>query len=441
MHDGIIGELAQIGALRVISRTSAMQYKDSQKSIPEIAHELDVNGLITGTVFYKQSRVQISVRLIEAKTDQNIWTESYERDIHDVLSLQSEIAQDIARQAQITIGLEEIGRFNQASSITPDAYHAYLKGQYYLGKDRTDKKNLKKSLEYFREALDIDPTYAPAYAAIADCYFELDFWGFIERSEAHSLIEAAALKAIKLDDGLAEAHTAMAIVLFTYEWNWIAAEKELKRALELSPNSASTYWEYGQQLILMRRFEEAVAIKERMVELDPLNGWYHANLGWTYTMAGQYEKAINHLQNSKELFPDNVYIHVDLALAHAMKEQYEKAVIEADKALVDSTTLTSPEISILGWVYAEAGRRETTVKLLKWAKKLEQDGALAALYAALGEKEKSLDFLESAYKQHSPIIPYLNLLKTWIFESMRGEQRYQDLLSHLPSPERDLSQK
>jgi len=266
MTDALITDLAQISSLRVISRTSVMRYKGTRKALPEIAKELNVDGIVEGVVVRSADRVRIDAQLIEASTDRHFWARSYERNLGDAIALQNEVAQAIANEIQTKLTPVEQARLAQARPVDPQAYEFYLKGRYFWNK-RTDT-SAQKGIEYFQQAIQKDPNYALAYAGLADAYIVRDD---LSPEEQYSKAKAMARTALQIDDGLAEAHNAMAMSLFCYDWDWPGAEKEFQRALALNPNYAQAHQWYGHFLRAMGRQNSARAEIKRAHELDPLS--------------------------------------------------------------------------------------------------------------------------------------------------------------------------
>ncbi len=276
--DALITRLAQIGALRVISRTSVMGYKGKSKLLPEIAQELSVEAVVEGTVARSGNRVRITAQLVHASSDQHLWAMQYERDLTDILLLQAEVASAIADEVQVRLTPPERARLASARRIDPEAYDAYLRGRLHWNK-RTEE-GMKRGLELFQRALEKDPTYALSHAGVAECYNMLGFWGVAAPHDVSPKAKAAASKALEIDENLAEGHAARAWVRFAYDWDWAGAEKELQRALELNPGYATAHQWYSHLLVYQGRVAEALAEVQRTLDLDPLSLIMNSSGAW-----------------------------------------------------------------------------------------------------------------------------------------------------------------
>lgn len=352
MTEMLITELSKIGALKVISRQSVMQFKGTDKPLPEIARELDVDAVVEGSALHIGERVRITVQLIEAATDRNLWADNYDRDVSDVLELHSEVAQAIARQIKIAVTPEEETRLASGRPLNPKAHEAYLRGRYHWNK-RTEE-GLKKSIEHFQQAVEMDRGYALAYAGLADAYVFLGGYQVFPPKEVNTKAKAAALKALELDDTLAEVHASLAIAKLS-EWDWLGAERELKRAIELNPSYATAHHWYAYYLETLGRFDEAVEEIQRARELDPLSLIIDITAGdIMFQRVGQYDKAIAHYRKTLELDPNFGMTHEWLGRAYAQKGMYEEAIAEYQRSV--SLSGRSPRVMAgLGYTYAVAG--------------------------------------------------------------------------------------
>ncbi|HEX7961164.1 MAG TPA: winged helix-turn-helix domain-containing protein, partial [Terriglobales bacterium] len=292
MTDELISYLMNIEALRVSSRTSVMAYKGVSRPLRQIARELDVSWIVEGTVLHFGDRVRIAARLIEAATERQVWTETYEKDMRDVLALQSEVASDIARAIRVKLSSPEKARLSQSRPVDPEAYQDYLRGRYFWNNRTTE--GLKRAREYFRQAIEKDPTYAPAYSGLADAYAMLGSTGYdvMPPKEAMPLAKAAAINALRLDDSLAEAHAALGYVTLVYDWDWPAAEQELRRAIELNPGYATAHQWTGELMMALNRPDDATKAFKRALNLDPLSIPCNLGLGWSYYFSCKDDLAI-----------------------------------------------------------------------------------------------------------------------------------------------------
>jgi serine/threonine protein kinase/Tfp pilus assembly protein PilF len=434
MTEQLITDLAQISALKVISRTSVMRYKGARKPLPQIAQELGVDAVVEGSVQRSGDRVRITAQLIDARADQHLWARSYERDLRDVLALQDEVAQAIANELKIE--LTPHGQQHLASSrpVDPDAYEAYLKGRYYSSK-RTEKE-LKKSIEYFQQAIEKDPNYASSYSGMAEAYALLGERGNLPSNEALSKGKPAALKAVGLDESLAEAHASLAIIAETLEWDWPTAEREYKRALELNPGYAAGHHWYASYLMYLGRFDEGIVEAKRARELDPLSLAINNALGGRLLLAGRGNEAIAQIQKTLEMDPNFAPAHTSLGYAYLSKGMNEEAIAEFQKGVALSGG--DPDESVdLGFAFAVGGKRDEAKKILtKLKRKRERTfvspAALAILYGALGEKDEAFLWLEKAYELRDPQLTYLKVGPK--FAPLRSDPRFQDLLRRMRLP-------
>jgi serine/threonine protein kinase/tetratricopeptide (TPR) repeat protein len=430
MTEALIANLGKIGALQVRSRTSIMQYKDVKKPLPEIARELNVDAVVEGSVVRVAEQVCISAQLIHAPTDTHLWVESYERDLRDVLALQSEVARTIARQIEITVTPDQEERLAETRPVNPETYMAYLKGMFHLNK--MTPEGTEKGLAYLHQAIEKDPADPLAYGGMALGYVE-SAHGPGAPPDALARAEAAALKALELDGTLTEAHAALAQINLYRDWDWEAAEHAFQRALELNPNLTLTRAQYSWYLLLLGRTDEALAEMRRVQELDPLTPLWPAWQGTQYLWTGQYEKAIDEARKSLELNPDFVVALSVLGSAYAEKGMYEESI----KAHQRAAQISRYRKSGLGCTYAMAGRPEEARQVLA---ELEADPTpydtwfIAQIYAVLGDKDEAFRWLEAAYgPPHHPYVPWIKHPPA--FKPLQDDPRFGDLLRRINLPE------
>jgi len=437
MTEALITDLARIKALRVISRTSVMQYKGVQRPLPQIARELNVDAVVEGSVLRSGNRVRITAQLIHAATDQHLWAESYERDLRDVLSLQGEVARAIANEIQVKLTPQDQARLVSARSVDPEAHQLYLKGRFYWNK-RTEA-GLKKGIEYFHQAIDLDPNYALAYAGIADCYSLLgwDLFGALPPREALPIAKAAARKALEADDSLAEAHNSLAWTKLVFDWDWIGAEREFKRAIELNPGYAATHHWYAECLAGMGRYTEALAEIRQAQELDPLSLIIGSIVGWVFYFDRKDDQAIAEFRKTLELDPNFWVAHWTLGRAFEQKAMFAEAIAEIQKA-IDFSGGSPLALAALGHTYAVWGRRAEAERVLNELKESSKQGyispySIAAIHAALGEKDQAFIWLEKAYEERSGWLIWLRAEP--ISDPLRSDPRFQDLLRRVGLPQ------
>ena len=431
MTEALINHLAKIGALRVISRTSAMHYKGTAKLLPEIARELKVDAIVEGSVLRSGDRVRIAVRLIHAPTEQHLWASNYERDLRDVLDLQREMAQTIAQEIQIKVTPAEQARLARARPVNRKAFLDHLKGRYHLNK-RT-QESLNKAIEQFQSAIEEDPTYAPAYAGLSNCYGLQGTVGIGTKSprETRPLAVAAARKALQIDGELAEAHAALA-TMNHYEWEWAEAEQGFQRALDLNPGYPFAHLLYSDYLVCRGRIEQAVAEARRAEELDPLSENMNWHVGYILYFARRYGEGIQQLQNTLELDPNYAWAHWFLGLSYIQKSMFAEAIASLEKAAVLSKSPT--HVAWLASAYAMSGNTLRARKLFRELMDLQKQryvspGAIAFLNITLGEKERAFEWLEKAYQERSNGMAYLGVDP--FVDPLRSDPRFQDLLRRI----------
>ena len=432
MTDELITDLAQIKALRVISRTSAMRYKQTTKSLQEIARELNVDAFVEGTVLRVGDRVRITAKLIRASTDQNMWAESYERDIRDVLALQSEVARTIVGEIRVELSPQEETRLHKARAVSPDAYEAYLKGRYFWNK--RDRDGVTKGLEYFRQAVDLDPTYALAHTGIADSYLILGMFNWLSPQEAFPKAKAAALKALDIDPNLAEAHTSLAEVK-EQEWDWKGEEMEYQSALALNPGYAIARQWYSVFLSFNGQHEAAIAEARKAEELDPLSPIIGTNLGQVFYNARRYEDARRAIEKALETTPDFFLARYFRGLIDLQEHKLKESVTDLQAAVAlfpgdDQTKAT------LGYAYALTGREGDAQAILAELKEQSKSRyvspyQIALVCVGLGKKGEALGWLEESYRQRDSQLPWIRVEP--IFDPLRSEPRFKDLIRQLDS--------
>lgn len=427
MTDVLIADLAQISSLRVISRTSVMQFKETKKSLAEIAHQLNVDGVIEGSVLRSGDRVRITAELVDTSTDRHVWARTYERKVGDVLTLQGEVARAIAGEIQARITPQESGRLARNRTVSPAALEAYLKGRFFWGE--YTEESLTKSIEAYEQATRIDPAYAAAYAGLSESWTGLGWIGARPWDEVRAMAKEAATKALAIDDALSDAHAAVAVVSLR-DWDWKKAEEEDQKAIALNPGYPTAHLSYSNMLRYLGRAEESIAQARRAIELDPLAVLSNQVLADAYLSARRYDLAIAQCQAALELHPEESSLHHILGWAYVYQGKYENGVESITKSLaldgVDPDF--SPDLAYINAVRGRKGEaRKTLGRLLALAKQAPLDpGLIALIYAGLGQTQEALALLEQAYAQHSAMM-------TWIkvdarFDNIRQEPRFQSLM-------------
>ena len=433
MTDALIGDLAKIGGLHVISRTSSMHYKGTKKALPEIAREINVDAIVEGTVQRSGDRVVIRTQLIHAPTDRHLWVRDYTRDMRDVLDLQSEIAQAVAQEVRIQMTPDEQARLSSRRPVRPKAYDDFLQGRYLYWNKRTEE-NLNKAIALFRSAIKEDENYAPAYVGLADCYNALGAVqvGAMPPRDARRNAEEAATKALQLDSGLAEAYSALGYVKH-FNWEWNAAEQDHKRAIELNPNYANGHNFYASYLMSRGRIEESIAESNRARELDPFSLSISTQRGFLLEQARRYDEAIEQLRSVTAMDPKHYQAYWTLGHTYAANRQFDEAIAASEKA-VELSERTPGALGILGLAYGLAGRKADATKVLNELLELNKSryvtpAALVNVYVGLGDKEQAFVWLEKAYQEGSNYVVWLKVFP--LLDPIRFDPRFINLVQRV----------
>lgn len=434
--DELITVLAKVSSLRVISRTSVQQYKRAREPLPEIARKLNVDAVVEGTILRWEGRVRITAQLLDARTEAHLWAESYERDLGDVMKLQAEITQAIARQINVRLSSEDQSRLKSAGRVNPAAHESYLKGRYFWNK-RTDA-TLKKAQEHFEDAISKDPAYALAYSGLADTYF---FRGYIfGRSDPREVMpkaKASALRALELNPALAEAHTSLGLVLFFYEFDLPRAGQEFEAALQLNPNYPTGYHAYSAYLAIMGRHQEAIRAAQRGLAIDPLSIPINNFLGETLMFAQEWERAAEQFRQSIEMDPNVWLLHFNLGLVF---EETGK-LHEAAEEYLTVCALEGASPHTLGALRAACERdglagfrkQKFSPDLESWDGWSSDPFRIAQDQARLGENDSALALLEQAYEAHSGWVVWIQNYPH--FHGLRSHPRFQRLARRLGLPQ------
>ena len=434
MTDEIITDLAKLPGIRVISRTSAVQYKGTHKTLPQIARELNVDAVVEGTVLRSGNRVRIRTQLIYAPADRHIWAQAYERDLKDVLELQASVAQDIAGEIQLKLTSQQQTNLAAARPVDPEAHELYLKGRFFWNK--RDQTGFAKAVDYFQQAIAKDPNYASAYAGLADAYALSGGLNLIPVAEVMPRAKATAERALELDSNLAEAHASLGLIAPFLNWNWADAKKHYERALELNPNYATAHHWYAEGYQMpMGRVDDALSEVHKAQELDPLSAVIATDMGKELYFARRYDEAIVELRRALEVDPNFVSAHNWISDTLLEKGDYSDAITELEK----TKPFREERIYIrqTAYLHARMGRRAQAQAELAKSLQLSQgkpvsSGAVALTYAALGDKDKAFLWLEKAYTEKSS---FMTCLKFWsVFDPLRSDPRFGDLLSRVGLP-------
>jgi TolB-like protein/DNA-binding winged helix-turn-helix (wHTH) protein/Flp pilus assembly protein TadD len=424
MTDELITDLAQISALRVISRTSVMLYKGARRPLPVVARELNVDAIVEGTVLRSGDQVRITAQLIQASADRHLWAQSYQGDLRNTLSLQKQVAGAIADQIRIELTPHEKAVLKNAKAVDPEAYEDYLRGRFFFNK----RNRGEKAQRYFQQAIEKDPSYPPPYTGLADIY---------QLSDNPRLARESVQKALNLDNELAEAHNSLAELLYRFDRDWAGAEREFKRALELNPNYAPAHHWYSMYLAVVGRRQQALAEAQKAYALDPLSPVVGANLAKKLQENGQYDKAIDQAKRTLELEPNSAVTHSVLGIVYEDKKMYADAITEYKTSLQLGGSPGEMR-GLLGYVYAATGDLGNAEKMIRELNQLWPGHARAALdlaviYSGLGQKDRALYWLGKASEKE--VGDLIEIGQDPHFAALRGDQRFQALVNRVGVPQ------
>ena len=439
LTEEMITQLARLDPdrLRVTARSSTWKYKRADRDIRRLRRELGADYVLEGSVRRAGERVRVTAQLVQVVDQTHIWAETYEREMRDVLVLESEVARSVARAIAMTLAPEAEARLARARPVRPESYQDYLRGRYFW--NRRTEAALRQALGYFQQAVAADPGYAPAYSGLADCYSSLgasSVVGGLPPRQAMPEAKAAALKALEIDGSLAEAHTSLAIVHLLYDWDLAASEKEFKRALDLDPDYTAAHHWYSHCLLPLGRTEESLAESRRALELEPLNLVINIHLGWHYLYARQYDEAIEQYRRTLELDPGFPQAKRYAAWAFLQKGRHAEAIAALQAVL--SALGRKPEVEAeLGHALAVAGRRAEARAVLEGLTQLSSSRyvspySVALVHAGLGDRDQALAWLDKAYAERSDYMPYLGLEP--MLDSLRSDPRFDALVRRVGVP-------
>ncbi|MFZ0199348.1 MAG: hypothetical protein WB523_00750 [Candidatus Sulfotelmatobacter sp.] len=435
MTEELIGRLSRIHGLRVISRTSTMHFKNTQLSVPEIARMLAVDAIVEGSLIHEGHQIRVHAQLIRAATDEHIWAGEYQRQYQSILEVQEEVARNIVEQIELNVTPEERAFLASRPPVDPEAYENYLKGRYYFSQRTEDA--LHKSIASFQQATARDPGYAPGYSGLAEAYAMLGFRGGLPSKDALSGAKKAALRAIELDNSLAEPHACLAFIKETYDWDWPGAEREYKQALELNPGYAQAHNWYAGYLTYTGRFNEGVAEATHARELDPLSLPLNNALAGRLLAAGRYDEALRQVQQTLDLDDHFAPAHQTLGWVYLHSGKRNDAIREFQNALELSGGADTDIQLDLGFAYAVSSRREEAKRILVKLEQMHQQGivpsaSVAVLYGALGESSEAFIWLEKACDERDPQLIYLKAGRR--FEPLRNDPRFAQFVRRVGLP-------
>ncbi len=430
MTDELIAVLSKIGGLRVVARTSAMRFKGEKTTARSIGQELKVASLVEGSVRKSRNQVRITVQLVDSQSEEQLWSETYDRDLQDVFAVQTDIAQQVAGALELRLGVRESSVLQRQQTQNPEAYALYLKGRFHWNSRAESEVN--KAMKYFEEAIGRDPRYALAYVGLADCHSILGTYGYRRGAVVYPQAKELAEKALSLDESLAEAHASLGQTLMWYYYDWARSGSEFDRALQLNASYATARMWRATHHAALGRFGDCLIEARKAVELDPLSMITLTELAKNLYLAGRYDEAIDQYRNSFQVDPNFPIAHKGLSEVYVQKGMHDEAIAEIEKAIA----LSGRSIFILddlGYIYASAGKRDEAAKVLEDLDRLASDQYVPAygrvlICAALGDKEKAMAWLEKAYEERSFLV-YLKVDP--VFDALREEERFATLLDRM----------
>jgi TolB-like protein/Tfp pilus assembly protein PilF len=435
ISEALINSLTELQQLRVTARSTTFRYKGKDVDPQRVGRELHVATVLTGRVRYMQDTLNVQVDLVDATTGAQLWGAGYERKISDVIAVKQAIAREITERLKLKLSGEEQRRLVKRDSTNPEAYQFYLRGRYFWNKRTPD--GIKRAFEQFQQAIESDPNFALGYVGLADSYTALTFYNFAAPRETMPKAKESAMKALELDDTVAEAHASLAHILMNYYWDWSTAEKEFKRSIELKPDYATAHQWYAIHYLTARgRLEEALQEMKKALELEPASLVMNTFMGATLYYAGRYDEAIDQCRRTIEMDPNFAVAHWHLGLAYEQKQSFDAAIEEFQRAI--SLSGGSPLMTAaLGHAYAKSQKTyEANKTLNELSEQSKQEYVspleIAAIYVALGDNEKAFQLLEEAYADRSFHLVNLNVSPR--FESIRSDLRFQDLIRRVGLP-------
>ena len=425
--ESLINNLSQLNQLRVMAHSTVLRYKSEELDAQQVGRELKVNAVLTGRVLQVGDRLSIRIELVDTTDGARLWGKHYERNLADIFAVQEEIAREISENLRVKLTGEDKKRLTKRQTENTEAYHAYLKGRYYWNKRTTEW--LKKGVEYFRQAIDLDHSYAAAYAGLSDSYTLLLVREALPSVEGFAKAKAAAVMALKIDAQLSEAHASLGHAML-HNWEWEDAEREFKRAIELNPGYPSTHHWYSEYLTAMGRCPESILELQLAAELDPLSLIINADLGRAFYYARQYDQVIKQEEKTLEMDPDFWLSHINLGRSYTQKGMHTAAIAQLRKAN-ELSVVNTESLSFLGFAYAAAGKIDEALKMLRALHKHAQTNYvppyhIAIVCAGLRDKEQAFRWLEQSYERHA--VDLFTLKVEPMFDSLRSDPRFADLL-------------
>jgi TolB-like protein/DNA-binding winged helix-turn-helix (wHTH) protein/Tfp pilus assembly protein PilF len=442
MTEELITHLAQIRALRVISPVSAARYRGSLKSLRQIGDELDVGGIVTGSLIRVQERVRINVRLVDSETEQTLWAEQYDRPMQDVLELQNEVARSIAGQIAITLTPGEERRLAASRKVHPAAHDAYLRGRFHFAQQTPD--GFRRALALFHEAIDLDPSYASAHAGVAECYTTMEFFGMLVSEDAHPRARESAVTALRIDPELAEAHAALACVLSRYDWDWARSDAEFKRAIDLNPNLEGARVPFAVHLAAQGRFDESIAQARRSLQSNPFSRLSNIDLGWMLYFARRYDESIAQYKKALELAPNEIQSLEFLADTYAAAGNDALAVATYD-AWAAAAGISTGQREVLQRAFKQGGIRAYWRERVRMEEQESSESGdywpyrLAMLSARAGDRDTTIKWLETALAERKSRLIMINVDP--LFDPVRDDPRFAELVRKVGIPSKSVQKR
>jgi len=432
--ESVINNLAQLPELRVMARSTVFRYKGKEADPQKVGQDLHVGAVLTGRLVERGDTLIVGAELVDVAKGTQLWGAQYNRRLADLLAVQEDISREISGKLRLRLTGEEKTRLAKRPTTNREAYQLYLQGRYQWNK-RTEE-GLKKGIEYFKQAIEKDPGYPWAYAGLADSYYILGYYNWLRPKEAYPRAKAAAMKALELDDSLAEAHAALAAVRRDFDWDWVEAEKEFRRAFELNPGYGSAHQWCANLFNALGRREEALTEMKKAQELDPLSLIINADLGRTFYFARQYDQSLEQFRKTLDIDPNYAIAHLWLGQVYEQRRMYEAAISEFQKG-ISASGGSSYALARLGHAYAVAGRRGEAQMLLNQLNDLSKQKYVSPydvgmIYAGLGENDRAFAWLERAYEERSVWLDFLKVEPS--LDPLRSDPRFQDLLHRMNLP-------
>jgi len=434
MTETLIGSLSQLPNLSVKARSSVFRYKGKDTNAQTIGKELNVQAILNGRVIQRGDKLDLNVELVDAATENVLWSQQYNRKQSDLVTLQSEIARDVSSKLKSQLSSADVAKVEKNYTLNTEAYQLYLKGKFYWNKRTGD--SLKQAVDFYQQAIEKDPNYALAYSGLAETYVLFSSYDIASGADSMPQAKAAALRALAIDDSLAEAHTALGFYLSNYEWDRAGSEKEYRRAIELKPNYATAHHWFGADLANLKRFDDSLAELRRAAELDPLSPIIATNLGDTLLLARRVDDAIAQYKRTLASNQNFVYGHLALSRAYGSKGMYPEAIAETRRTI--ELNFGSSAKGYLGLWLAKSGKRDEALKLLnelkqEATKNYVQGDTIALIYIGLGDKAEALNWLEKHMMSHAETASSYAVSPQ--LDDLRAEPRFKAMLKRMNLPD------